>query len=617
MPAVVAGALENAMIKGRFAPKLSIATAIAVCLVLGISTTAADDGAENSLRVGLADSAHPTEKPASDSPSFIDAAIDSELKRLNLAAAPQCDDAAFLRRATLDTLGRLPTVDEMRCFLGESDPKKRAAAIDRMLTDPQHASLWAARLCDLTGCRLETMEGPEERKPLRARMWHEWFRRRFADGAPLDEIVRGVIAGTSRDGASAAEYLDREAALVRAAESGGTGEYWQRRSLDLFYRRASVDGVYPREALAERVAATFLGIRIGCARCHAHPHDRWTQGDYAAFVNIFANVTFGSSTELNQAVFARLADDRRSRAAGDKTTPLPRIQEVYNDPKVGRLLTDPATDAPARPRALGGPQFDPSTDTRTAFAAWLTSADNGQFARNWTNRIWAHYFGRGLVEPVDGFSATNPASHPELLERLATEFVRSGYDMRHIERLILNSHAYQRSRSDGATDRYYASAAVRPLLAETLVQSLDQVLKSPAVWTGDVPTGGTLFDVAANRPANARLAYLFELFGRGTRESVCDCDRTAQPTLRQTLHLMSDAAWIEQLQKSPLIDELVSAADDKLAVENAFLQTVSRFPSPVEESLFLEGLNAADDRRTAWIDIVWALLNCQEFRTNH
>jgi hypothetical protein len=222
---------------------------------------------------------------------------------------------------------------------------------------------------------------------------------------------------------------------------------------------------------------------------------------------------------------------------------------------------------------------------------------------------------------VDGFSATNPASHPELLERLATEFVRSGYNMRHIERLILNSDAYQRScqgvATNTAADRYYASAAVRPLLAETLVQSLDQALKSPAAWTTDVPAGGTLFDVAANRPSNARLAYLFELFGRGTRESVCDCDRSAQPTLRQTLHLMSDAAWIEQLQKSPLIDELASAADDKLAVENAVLHALSRFPSPAEEAIFLERLNRASDRRTAWTDIVWALLNSQEFRTNH
>jgi hypothetical protein len=609
------------MIQRRILAVVIGAVALGLHMALCALADEADSDAASSPRVGLADSAHPTGKSASDPPTgFIDAAIDRELDRLNLKAAEKSRDAAFLRRATLDTLGRLPTVVEIRQFLASNDADKRASLIDGLLANSQHASLWAARLCDLTGCRLETMEGPEERKPLRARMWHEWFRRRFADDVSLDEIVRGVIAGTSRDGASAEEYLDREAALVRAAESGGTGEYWRRRSLDLFYRRTSVDGAYPREALAERVAAAFLGIRIGCARCHAHPHDRWTQGDYAAFVNIFADVNFGSSTELNQAVFARLADERRRRAAGEKMTPLPRIQEVYNDPQLGRRLFDPETNAIARPRALGGPEFDSSTDTREALAVWLTS-NNEQFSRNWANRIWAHYFGRGLVEPVDGFSSTNPASHPELLERLAKELVQSRYDLRHMERLILNSNAYQRSSTaisaDVASDRYYAAAPVRPLLAETLIQALDQALKSPAAWTGDVPAGGTLFDVAANRPSNARLAYLFELFGRGTRESVCDCDRTAQPTLRQTLHLMSDAAWIEQLQKSPLIDELASAADDKLAVEKAVLQTLSRFPSPQEETMFLERLNTADDRQTAWIDVVWALLNSHEFRTNH
>jgi len=433
--------------------------------------------------------------------------------------------------------------------------------------------------------------------------------------------VRGVIAGTSRDGASAEKYLDREAALMRAAESGNTGDYPRRRSLDLFYRRASVDGVYPREALAERIAAAFLGIRIQCARCHTHPHDRWTQGDYAAFVNIFADVTFGSSTELNGAVFARLDEQRRQRADGKPIAPLPRIQEVYDDPQLGRRLLDPESGAAPRPRPLGGPEFEPSADARTALADWLTSADNRQFARNWVNRIWAHYFGRGLVEPVDNFSTTNPPSHPDLLERLSTEFIQSRYDMRHIERLILSSDAYQRSGTSGAAlqgaDRYYASAPVRPLLTETLVQALDQVLKSPTAWTADVPAGGTLMDVAANRPSDPRLAYLFELFGRGTRESVCDCDRTTQPSLRQTLHLMSDAAWIEQIQKSRLIEELLAEPDDKLGVQNAVLQALSRYPSAEEEELFLGHLDSADNRRTAWIDIVWALLNSQEFRTNH
>jgi Protein of unknown function (DUF1549)/Protein of unknown function (DUF1553) len=554
---------------------------------------------------------------------FIDTLIRDRLGQLNLSAAPAADDAQFLRRATLDTVGRLPTTDEVRQFLSSQDIEKRTQAIDRLLSDSQHASLWATRLCDLTGCRLETMEGPDKLKPVRARMWHDWFRRRLVEHVPLDQLVRGVISGTSRDGLSPEEFIDREASLIHAAESGGTGDYSQRRSLDLFYRRRSLDGVYPREALAERVAAAFMGIRIQCARCHQHPYDRWTQGDYAAFVNVFADVTFGSSTDLNRAVLARLAEQRSQRAHGAAGPPatLPRLQEVYDDPRQAERLPSPGQTTAAHPRPLGGPDLVPTVDARAALAEWLVRRDNPWFARNWVNRVWAHYFGRGLVDPVDGFSATNPPTHPELLDRLAAEFVESGYDMSHIERLILTSVVYQRSSTSPAgvrdADRHYACMAVRPIMAEAAVQILDQALKSPARWTADVSPGGSLFDLASSRPTDQRLAYLLDLFGRGTRESVCDCDRSPEPSLRQTLHLMSDATWIEQVRKSPLIDELLVEPDIKLAVQNAVVQTLTRFPSPTEEDLFCKHLGTATDRRAAWIDIVWALVNSREFRTNH
>jgi hypothetical protein len=552
---------------------------------------------------------------------FIDKFIDARLEQLNLPSAPPGDDSQFLRRVTLDVVGRLPSCAEVQEFLSNRDPRKRAKTIDRLLADPQHGSLWAARLCDLTGCRLETMEGPDDLKPLRARMWHEWFRRRVADNVPWDRVVRGVISGTSRDGLSIEEYIDRETVSLRAARSGDLGDYAEHRSLDLFYRRTSADGVYPREALAERVAAAFLGVRIQCARCHKHPYDRWTQGDYAAFVNIFADVSFGSSIELNQAVLKRLAEQRREREAGQSPAPLPRLQEVYDDPKQAEKLPDPEHGTAARPRPLGGPELEHAANARAALADWLVQPANPWFARNWANRVWAHYFGRGLVEPVDAFAVTNPPTHPELLDHLAEEFVRSGYDLRHMERLILNSATYQRSSAPSAgvpdADRYYAAATVRPMMAEAVVQIMDQALGSPNHWEKDAPAGGTLFDVAANRPADPRLAYLLELFGRGNRESVCDCDRSSQPSLRQTLHLMSDAAWIEQIEKSPLVSELVADTDDQAALKSAYLHILSRFPRPAEEKLLVEHLHGVSDRKAAWTDIVWALVNSREFRTNH
>ncbi|HEV8067733.1 MAG TPA: DUF1549 and DUF1553 domain-containing protein [Planctomycetaceae bacterium] len=551
----------------------------------------------------------------------IDVLIDRRLDELGLPAQPLADDASFLRRATLDVLGRLPTVEEVRDFLQARDPQKRERTIERLLDDPQHASVWATRLCDLTGCRVETIGGPDELKPAHARMWHAWFRRRIADNVPFDRIVRGVLSGTSRGGRTPEQYIDREVALAQAALTGGVGNYDQSESLDLFYRRTSPDVTLDHPALAERVAAAFLGVRIQCARCHKHPYDRWTQGDYASFVNVFADVAFGSSTELNRAVLAHLAEDRRQREAGRSPPPLPRSQEVYLDRRLAQPLDDPATKAPAPPRAIGGPLLAAAGDPRDALVDWMLRDDNPYFTANWVNRVWAHYFGRGLVEPVDSFSATNPPTHPELLDWLAAEFRRSGFDLRHVERLILCSNAYQRSSkpinqlADAA--RYYACAPVRPLMAEAIVEAAEQALGERSPWPKEIRRGGTVFDVAADRPTDPRLAYLFELFGRGNRESVCDCDRSPEPTLRQTLHLMSDAEWVKRIEKSPLVTELAAAKEEKVAVERAFLRSLSRLPTPAEEQMIHEHIRAARSRRDAWNDIVWALLNTRELRTNH
>jgi len=559
--------------------------------------------------------------PAPDAPQSLDHWIQSRLNELNLSSAPAADDAQFLRRVTLDTVGRLPTFDEVRQFLESNDANKRTALIDRLLADPQHASVWATRLCDITGCRLETMEGPDKLKQARARMWHAWFRRRLAANTPFDQIVRGVLAGASRGELSGEQYVERELALIRAAESGGVGEYPDRDSLDFYWRRVSQTGVYPREEMAERTAAAFLGIRIECARCHKHPYDRWTQTDYAAFVNVFANVTFGSSIEVNRAVLARLDKSRSERATGAEPTAMPRLQEMYDDPRQAQLLADTKRKQLVAPRLLGGREIDKAENGRDVLATWLTQANNPYFARNWVNRVWAHYFGRGLVEPVDNFSGRNPPTHPELLDALAAQFVNSGFDLRQLEQSILSSRAYQQSSIPPAPTpdaaRYYACAPVRPLMAEAMVQAVNQALGSANAWSEDIPTGGSAWDIGANRPANSRLAYLFELFGRGKRELVCDCNRSTDATLRQTLHLMADGEWIEQIRTSALVTDLAAEQSIPQALATAYLRTVSRPPTAAEIEILTPHVSAAADRKEAWVDVVWALLNSREFRTNH
>jgi hypothetical protein len=562
------------------------------------------------------------DSPPEAAPRVIDNWIQSRLTELNLPCAPITDDAQFLRRVTLDAVGRLPTPDEIRQFLASGDANKRAATIDRLLADPQHASLWATRLCDITGCRLEAMEGPDNLKHARARMWHAWFRKRLLANTPIDQLVRGVLAGTSRGELSGEQYVEREIALVRAAEAGGVGEYADRPTLDFYWRRVSpAGGVYPREEMAERTAAAFLGIQIECARCHKHPYDRWTQTDYAAFVNVFADVTFGSSVEVNRAVLARLDRFRNERASGAEPAAIPRLQEMYDDPRQAQLLSDPKRKQLVAPRLLGGREINQDENGRDVLANWITQQDNPYFARNWVNRVWAHYFGRGLVDPVDNFSGRNPPTHPELLDALSAQFVRSGFDMRLVERSILNSRAYQLSSAPPARTqdaaRYYACATVRPLMTEATVQALNHALGSANAWSGDVPAGGSVWDIGASRPADPRLAYLFELFGRGTREFVCDHSRSTEVTLRQTLHLMADGEWIEQIRTSALVTDLTAEPSVPQALANAFLRTLSRPPTSAEGELLAPHVSAAADRKEAWVDIVWALLNSREFRTNH
>ena len=558
-----------------------------------------------------------TDEQSSGESNYIDSAINTHLQQLSLPVSPQSTDLQFLRRITLDTLGRLPTLEEAASFAGDPDLRKRDRLIDRLLADPQHASLWATRLCDLTGCRLDTLEGPERLKQVRAGMWHAWFRKRLLENAPFDQIARGVVLGASRDELDVTEYLDREIALLEEAEAGNFDSYAARPSLDLFWRRQTQDGVYPRQELGERIAAMFLGIQFNCARCHKHPHDRWTQHDYQSFVRLFDTVSFGSSIELNRSIFAKLQAQREDRAAGKPPQPLPRIQEVFDRRPTDR---EPADDLAVLKLLWDSNTPHQDELPRKAFADWLTAPENPYFAQNWVNRIWAHYFGRGLVDPVDGFAASNPATHPELLKKLSSEFAASGFDMRSIERVILKSQAYQRSSTPGEglleSAKYYAAAAVRPLPAETTLQVLDQALGHSRRWKDESLTGN-VWDLAADRPRDERLAYLLELFGRGTRKSVCDCDRSPEPTLRQTLHLMCDAKWLEELNHAPLLNELATTSHQDDALESLFLRTLSRLPSANERTTFLEAVRTSIDPAAGWADAVWALLNSQEFRTNH
>jgi hypothetical protein len=360
-----------------------------------------------------------------------------------------------------------------------------------------------------------------------------------------------------------------------------------------------------------------------CARCHQHPFDRWTQHDFASFATIFAHTEFGSSTELRAAMNGRLErrrEARRSGAADADLPEIPRLQEVFTSARPRPLFDAAAANAPA-PAAPGGEALDAAGDARVALFEWLVRADNPYFAHSFVNRIWAKYFGRGLVEPVDAFSATNPPTHPRLLDLLAGEFVRSGYDVAHIERHILSSATYQRSclvSGNNASDHHnLARAPIRPLPAEVVLDALNAALEGSDDFGPDVPAGSHAVELAPNRFADPSISNLLRMLGRGDRKSLCECDRAASPTLRQPIFLMADPRVLDKIRGGRLSRLLAANRDDTEIVEELYLATLSRPPDDDERRFALHHVSQSADRRAGLTDVVWALVNTREFIANH
>jgi Protein of unknown function (DUF1549)/Protein of unknown function (DUF1553) len=557
------------------------------------------------------------EAPVSD---LIDSEVDARLRALGIAPSGPSSDAEFLRRASLDVIGALPSPEEVRAFLDDQSPAKRSRKIDALLAHPMHAALWATRYLDITGCDVDSMEKPDQLRPRRASMWHDWFRKRFAENQPYDEIARGILCATSRDGKDVETWIREEATRMLAARAGSETDYASKPGLDLFWRRYVNDEYFPIEQMAERTAVALMGVRLECAQCHKHPFDRWTQTDYRSFANVFAKVQFGHSP-TGLAATARLLEERRKTDPGGQLAPIPRLQEVYVADRPSRRLLDPASGQSLTPRALGGPEFSETGDPRDQLFAWLKRADNPYFAPSFVNRAWAAYFGVGLVDPVDGFSVANPPSNARLLDALSADFIAHGFDIRRLERMILSSKAYQRSSVpvEGAADdrAYLACSSPRPMMAEVLVDVLNDALGVAGDFGPDAPRGARAIEVASNRVASADLARVFRIFGRPQRTATCDCERPKQPAVSQALFLMTDTALLDKIRKGRLRVLLDSERCDAEIVEELVLATLSRLPRRDEFDAGLEHLRENADRSAAMADILWAIINTREFVLNH
>ena len=550
--------------------------------------------------------------------NYVDTTVFKKLQRLNMVPSNLSSDAEFLRRLTLDTIGCLPTPEEVKAFLADKTPDKRAKKIDELLAHPMHAALWATKLSDVTGNNTDLLENPQNSKPKRSQMWHDWLRKRLQDNMAYDEIVKGILTSTSRDGKNPEEWLEQVKAVEEALGKGWETPYASRDSLDLFWRRQAAVTI---EQWGEKTAAAFMGVRLECAQCHKHPMDRWTQADYRSYANIFAQLNFGASPEAK-----KLIDEtnKAAKAKGGNNNQILNVKEVFiGQPR--NPLKHPETDAALPAKTLGGPEIkiEQNADARLALYEWLRAPENPYFARSFVNRVWAHYFGVGIVNPVDDFSQANPPSNPALLDALAKDFADHKYDIRHIERVVLNSRTYQLAATPNKTNELdrdnFSHSFIRPLMAEVVVDTINSALGTSENFGNDAPANVRAIEVGSSRVQNAAVAAAFRVFGRPTRASACDCDRANEPALAQTLFRMTDPGILTKISApNGRLAKLLGAklTDDEL-LDELFLATLTRFPTELEKKAFASYRAKHTDRKAAYTDVMWSLLNTREFILNH
>lgn len=486
----------------------------------------------------------------------VDEAIYAKLRTMQILPSGPASDETFVRRAYLDVLGVLPSAEETTAFLADASPTKRADLIDRLLKRPEFVDLWAMKWAELL-----RIESGSKRLSFKAmHSYNDWLRKALRDNVPIDRLVRELLTAEGGN-------FSNPAANFYLVETSPT-------------------------QMAEHVAQVFAGIRIQCAQCHNHPFERWTQDDYYGFAAFFAQV-------------------------GRKSPDDPRETVVYNTG--GGEVAHVRTGQPMRPRFLGGQTPDVGgRDRRAVLAEWLTAPDNPYFASCFVDRVWAHFFGRGLVDPPDDVRVSNPPSHPQLRADLARRFVESGYDLRGLVRLICTSATYQASSEANATnaadERNFSHAAARRLPAEVLLDAVCKVTQVPEKFAG-LPSGSRATQVADAQSGS----FFLSVFGRPARLSACTCERRDEPTLSQALHLINGATLTSKLSDpgGRVAQHAAAGTPFDAVLDEAYLSALCRRPTDAERAALRSAYDAVPDKRQALEDLYWAILNSTEFIFNH
>lgn len=657
--------------------------------------------------------------PAVPTPTKIDELVVQKLKKLGMVQSDVCTDAEFLRRVSLDMVGTLPTAGEVEAFLADQSADKRALKIEELLERPAYAAWWATKFSDWTGNNAGKLNQRMPDPNTLSSHWYEWLRTRVEKNVPYDQIAEGIILAVSREeGESYEKYCERMSGYYHKdskedfADQPSLTHYWIRREFD------------KPEERALGFAYTFLGIRIQCAQCHKHPFDQWTKDDFDRFKEFFTRARYANAPgtkDDEQAMLEKAGIDVKKLKGNDLR------KELSTRVKNGDVIPFPElfVVAPTRRNAqaeknnkdkdkkrqqyvagrtakvLGGEEIkiEEMADPREALMDWLRDDDNPYFARSIVNRIWAGYFNVGIVEPVDDLSLANPPSNDALLDYLAAEFKARKYDMKWLHRTIANSRTYQLSwrtnSSNEFDERNFARAVPRRLPAEVAYDALQMATMSDfeaASWSTSLKDRAIADAIVNNR--RGRSNYALTVFGRSIRESNCECDRSMESSLLQTVFLQNDSEvltmisgkgrWVDQVMKRPepgkdarqagddvkqrqarrLAQADIGKLKQRLAamekkgktegieavrkelaereqkakdegpssdhatsvsngaspqeiIEQAYLRTLSRYPSDSETERATRYLTESGDLSRGTRDLLWALVNTKEFVVNH
>jgi hypothetical protein len=486
--------------------------------------------------------------------NYVDTLTNKKLRDLRIAPSELCTDEAFIRRVYIDVVGMLPTTAEFEKFMKNPATNKREQLVDELLSRKEFAELWVMKWAELLQIRSSNQVSYKA-----TLLYYTWLQDKISRNVPVNEWVQellGASGGTFRSPAT--NYYQNETDILKVSEN---------------------------------VAQVFMGMRIQCAQCHNHPFDRWTMDDYYGFAAFFSQIG------------RKQADD-------------PREIIVFNSG--GGEVNHPIGGRVMKPKFLGGATPDlTGKDRRQAMGNWLASPENPYFATNLANIVWAHFFGQGIITEVDDVRISNPPSNGELLNELGKKFTDYKYDFKKLVRDICNSRTYQLSTVPNASNesdtRNFARQSVRRIRAETMLDVLSQVTETKNKFPG-LPLGARAVQIADGNVST----YFLTTFGRATRETVCSCEVKLEPTLSQSLHLLNGDATTQRIRQGNAIGKMLAEKKtQEQIIEELYLRTVVRRPSPIEMDRLKAALAEEPDKARGYEDVFWALVNTREFMFNH